>query len=203
MNVSRETRARLAIFEKEFLQWNARTNLVSRSQPGDLLQRHIEDSLQLLSHAPSMGDWVDIGTGGGFPGAVLAAVFAETGRSLTLVESNAKKAAFLRTVSVAMNVRATIRHERVERIVTEIDSPDIVSARAVAALGTLFDLLAPWLQTGSLGVFPKGRTANDEIAEARRRWDFDVEAVPSRTADDASILLVRDLRPLVEPSSDG
>ena len=196
MSVSRETRARLGIFEREFRRWNARTNLSSRFQPGDLIERHIEDSLQLAPLAPPSGDWIDVGTGGGFPGAILAALFAENGRPITLVESHAKKAAFLRSVCLAMDAPARVVNERVERLVEREPAPRVVSARAVAPLERLVSLLSRWLRDpGTLGIFPKGRDAEAEIDAAAREWDFDVERHPSRTASDATILVVSSVRP--------
>ena len=196
MNVSRETQVRLDVFAREFTRWNARSNLSSRTHPGELTERHIEDSLQLIPLAPKEGSWVDVGTGGGFPGAVLAAVFAETGRSITMIESNAKKAAFLRSACLAMKVPANVLNERAEAVVARERPPAVVSARAVAPLRRLFTLLQLWLaEPGTLGLFPKGREVETEIDDAAREWDFDLVRHPSRTAADGTILAVTRLRP--------
>ena len=195
MNVSRETRARLEVFEREFLRWNARTNLSANvHEAADLTHRHVADSLQLAELGRGK-IWVDIGTGGGFPGAVLAATFQGTERRVTMVESNNKKAAFLRHVCLAMGVEAMVLAERAEVVVGRIEPPDVVSARAVASLSKLLQLTERWLGRGTVGLFPKGRHVDDEIDEARAAWDFDLVRHPSRTADDATILEVSRLRP--------
>ena len=170
-------------------------NLTSSSDDNAIVERHVQDSLQLTPLAGSAGTWVDVGTGGGFPGAILAAAFAEDGPAVTLVESNTRKAAFLRAACVAMEVSVDVLAERAERVVERLDPPSVVSARAVASLNDLLGLLAPWLGRGTRGVFPKGRDAEREIMEARDAWDFDVRRHPSTTAPDATILEIVSLRP--------
>lgn len=189
-HVSRETlNTRLDAFRAEFARWSARTNLTSASERGNLDERHIADSLQLLEHVPVVGGWVDVGTGGGFPGAIVAASLPSN--TVTMIESNNKKAAFLRAACIAMDVDATVLPERAEAVVARVNPPDVVSARAVASLTDLLDTLHPWLRAGTLGLFPKGRSAEAEIAEARVRHDFDVERHPSTVADDSVVLAVR------------
>ena len=189
-DVSRETlQTRLEAFHREFTRWSARINLTSASERGKLHHRHIADSLQLLDLAPNVTRWVDVGTGGGFPGAVVSAALPSG--TVTMVESNNKKAAFLRAACLAMDVDATVLAERAEGVVRRLEAPDVVSARAVAPLGQLLDLLHPWLERATLGLFPKGRGAEDEIAAARERHDFDVVRHPSRVSDDSVVLAVR------------
>lgn len=189
-HVSRETlNARLNAFRAEFMRWSARTNLTSASERGNLDERHIADSLQLLDHASAVESWVDVGTGGGFPGAIVAAALPP--RTVTMIESNNKKAAFLRAACITMDVDVTVLLERAEAVVARVDPPDVVSARAVASLADLLDMLHPWLCAGTLGLFPKGRSAEAEIAEARVRHDFDVERHSSTVADDSVVLAVR------------
>lgn len=196
MSVSRETTTRLEIFKHEFDRWAQTHNLVSGTERGNVVERHIEDSLQLMDYVPFQGEWVDIGTGGGFPGAILAA--AGAGRDdvrIVMVESNAKKCAFLRHVCAAMDVRATILNERAEAVVARRLPPNVVSARAVASLSKLISLCAPWLQQGTVGLFPKGRSAEQELSEAGRSWTFEWHGHPSRTASDATIIELHSLRP--------
>lgn len=194
-NVSRETLdRRIAAFVDTFELWSARINLVSSSERQNLPTRHVADSLQLIDHVESPASWVDLGSGGGFPGLIVAA--ALPARTVTLVESNAKKAAFLRAAALAMEIDARVRCERIERVVPALDAPDVVSARALASLSNLLDMAAPWLTRGSIGLFPKGRNAEEEIEAARGRHDFDVDVLPSRTATDAYVLRVTAYRPL-------
>ena len=194
MSVSRETlNERLDAFRAEFTRWASRTNLVAKGERGWLDERHIEDSLQLLDHAGSPSSWVDLGSGGGFPGLVVAAALPP--ETVTLVESNNKKAAFLRSAALAMELRVAIRAERIERVVPGLDPPDVVSARALASMDQLLTMTAPWLASGTLGLFPKGRTAAEEIERACQSHDFDVEVVPSRVSDESSILRVTGYRP--------
>lgn len=188
--VSRETlERRLDAFRAEFARWSRHMNLTSASERGNLNERHIHDSLQLLDLAPSARTWVDVGTGGGFPGAILTAALPDD--TVSMVESNAKKAAFLRAACLAMGVRADVRDARAETVVASTPAPDVVSARAVAPLPDLLNMLAPWLVAGTLGLFPKGRTAEDEVAAARERHRFEVERHPSRTAEDAMVLAIQ------------
>ena len=194
IDVSRETRIRLDRFVAEFQRWNMRTNLSADRNSNELANRHITDSLQLLELAPPFRRWVDIGTGGGFPGAILAIATHDDDREIHLVESNGKKAAFLRSACLAAGITPLIHAERAETFITRTPPPDIVSARAVATLDKLLELCEPWLSGKTLGVFPKGQRAREEIAEAKQRWQFDFETCPSRTASDASILLVRNLQ---------
>lgn len=193
--VSRETlHERLASFEREFARWAPRINLVSRSERSTLDRRHIDDSLQLLDGLDAVPrSWVDLGSGGGFPGLIVAAALPDG--AVTLVESNAKKAAFLRSAALAMRLDVCVRSERIETVVPTLAPPEIVSARALAPLTDLLRMTAPWLAEGSLGIFPKGQGAVGEIATARTHHDFGVAVRPSRTASDASIVQIMGYRP--------
>ena len=164
-------------------------NLTSAAERGNLDERHIGDSLQLLALGADAVRWVDIGTGGGFPGAILAAALPPD--TVTMVESNVKKAAFLRAACLAMDVRATVLNERAEAVVARVDPPDVVSARAVASLSDLIVVTEPWLRAGAVGLFPKGRGAEAEVEAARERHTFAVERHPSKVADDSVVLTVR------------
>ena len=197
MSVSRETQERLAIFLREFERWNAQTNLSADTGNTTILERHVADSVQLTDIVGDTRSWIDIGSGGGFPGLIVAACRPDT--IIELVESNNKKAAFLRQTALAMRLNVKVHAKRAELVVREHPTPDVVSARAVASLDRLLGLLEPWLANGTLGVFPKGRTYEAELREAQARWSFEVDALVSRTDPEARILLVRDLRPKTVP----
>lgn len=193
-DVSRETAARLEIFAELLEKWNARINLVSRGSLGDLWRRHIWDSHQLHALAPeAAGSWVDLGSGGGFPGLVIAILEAEraTPRSVTLIEADQRKAAFLRAVLRETGVQAEVRAERIETVPPL--AADVVSARALAPLPELLGHVHRHLAPGGIALLPKGARAMEEVALARRRWAFDCKQHPSATDPSAVILKIGDL----------
>jgi 16S rRNA (guanine527-N7)-methyltransferase len=193
-DVSRETVERLVQFEQKFRHWSARINLAAPSQLGQLWERHILDSAQLVRFAPETARWLDIGSGGGFPGAVLAILLSERPSfHIDLVESNRKKAAFLKTV-LADNSSATVHPLRIEQVYTLVKSPEIVTARALAPLPELLGLSVPWLETGAVGLFHKGRDYASEIEEARDAWRFDLIEHRSMVDREGRILEIRNLR---------
>jgi 16S rRNA (guanine527-N7)-methyltransferase len=165
-SVSRETQERLDRFKTIFDQWQPRINLVSSHTVRDFWQRHVADSLQLLDHAPEKAKlWVDLGSGGGFPGLIIAAVRSDDPELRTLlVESNGKKAAFLREAARVAGIRAEIDAERLEIVMARPDlRPDVISARALAPLAQLVTWSGALLKTGSLGLYLKGKDARSEI----------------------------------------
>ncbi len=163
--VSRETQIRLEKFHPTFLFWQKRINLVSPRTVGEFWTRHVADSLQLLQFAPEAALWVDMGSGGGFPGLVVAAVRTEQpGQRTILVESNGKKAAFLRESARIAEIRAEIRSERLETVLPALSQPvSVISARALAPLAQLVAWTEELLKTGSLGLYLKGRDATSEV----------------------------------------
>ncbi len=172
MPVSCETEARLDRYLALLLQWQAKTNLVAPSTLPNLWTRHIADSLQLLTLAPSAKVWADLGSGGGFPGVVLACALAETpGTMVHLVERNAKKAAFLRealrVTSAPGAVHLTEIGESVDRIVGRVDC---VTARALAPLHQLIRFVEPLVRGGAKALFPKGQDVEAELTEATKYW---------------------------------
>lgn len=173
--VSRETLERLEAFEAEFGKWSARINLAAPSTLEALWQRHILDSAQLFGLKPEATAWLDLGSGGGFPGAVLAILLRERpGGCIELVESNNKKAAFLRAVLGTLEAPATVHVCRIEEAFGRVRMPEIVTARALAPLPRLLALAAPWLSAGATGLFHKGRDYAAEVAESRDAWRFDL-----------------------------
>ena len=187
--VSRETLERLETFEREFQKWSARINLAAPSTLDMLWRRHILDSAQLAALKPDARKWLDLGSGGGFPGAVLAILFIEReGASVELVESNNKKAAFLRSVLSALGAPATVHVSRIEAAERLVNFPEVISARALAPLPQLLRLAEPWLSRGATALFHKGRDYAAEVAESRDAWRFDLVEHRSRI-DPASRVL--------------
>ncbi|MCL7465490.1 16S rRNA (guanine(527)-N(7))-methyltransferase RsmG [Phaeovulum sp. NW3] len=188
-DVSRETLDRLSRYEVLLQKWNPAINLVSNGTLQDIWARHFLDSAQLFSiAAPSEGRWVDLGSGGGFPGLVIAILALEKapGIQMTLVESDLRKSAFLSTVAREIGLRVLVLSERIERL--EPMDADVLSARALAPLPRLLDFAQLHLKSSGTALFPKGATWRDEVALARTRWVFNVDSIPSLT-DPASVVL--------------
>jgi len=194
--VSRETFERLQAFEQLFLKWNRSINLAAPSTLDDVWRRHILDSAQLARIAPAAMRWVDLGSGGGFPGLVLGFLLVERpGASIDLVESNRKKASFLQSVIGQFNLPARVVAKRIDDSYAVVSAPEIVTARALAALPDLLDLSAPWLAKGGRALFHKGRDYRAEVEESTHRWTFDLVEHPSMTDAHGVILEISDLRP--------
>lgn len=193
--VSRETFERLVAFQQLFLKWNRSINLAAPSTLDDVWGRHILDSAQLARIAPEAKLWADLGSGGGFPGLVLAFLLVERdGASIDLVESNRKKASFLQAVIGQFGLPARVVARRIDDSYALVSTPEIVTARALAALPALLDLSAPWLTKGSRALFHKGRDYRAEVEESTHRWAFDLVEHPSMTDAHGVILEVTDLR---------
>ncbi len=194
--VSRETFERLQAFEQLFLKWNRSINLAAPSTLDDVWRRHILDSAQLARIAPTAKRWVDLGSGGGFPGLVLGFLLAErSGASIDLVESNRKKASFLQSVIGQFGLPARVLAKRIDDSYPLVSAPEIVTARALAALPYLLDLSAPWLTKGARALFHKGRDYRSEVEESAHRWAFDLVEHSSMTDPHGIILEITDLRP--------
>jgi len=193
--VSRETLRRLDVFVETLVTWNARTNLIAPSTVPHLWTRHVADSLQLLDLAPAARIWVDLGSGGGFPGLVIACALAESpGAKVHLIESNAKKAAFLREAARLTGAPAVVHTERIESFVASFPGPaDVVTARALASLKTLLDQSVSLLKTGALGLFLKGQDVEAELTEATKYWNIKVNLAPSRTDPKGRVVVVQAL----------
>lgn len=192
--VSRETEARFAAFEAEFRKWAARINLVAPSTLADLRNRHIADSAQILQRSGPVRTIVDLGSGGGFPGLVLAILLAETpGAMVHLVESNGKKCAFLRHVTQTLALPATVHTARIEDVIATLPAPDIITARALAPLPLLLELASPPMLTGVPAFFHKGREWREEVAAAHGVWTFDLVVHPSLIDAESVVLQVTHL----------
>ena len=219
-HVSRETLARLDVFVEVLLLWQSKTNLISPTTIPRLWTRHIADSLQLLDLAPKAKVWVDLGSGGGFPGIPIACALRHTAKASTaeyggiggrldhapnedadsaaalvhLVESNAKKAAFLREAVRATHAPAQVHAMRIEKFVDSFQGrPDAVTARALAPLKTLLDQCVTIIQAGAVGLFPKGQDVEAELTLAAKYWNINHTLVPSRTDPRGQIVVVRAL----------
>jgi 16S rRNA (guanine527-N7)-methyltransferase len=193
--VSRETFFVLERFQAEFIRWNKQINLISPSSLGDLWERHVLDSAQLMRLAPNAKHWLDLGSGGGFPGAIVAILLMDyPDRVVDLVESNRKKAAFLMTALGQMGAPAVVHAKRIGSV-TLMQSPEIVTARALAPLPVLLDLASPWLAEGARGLFHKGRDYRAEVQESRDGWAFDLVDHPSLVAPEGVILEISNLTP--------
>lgn len=193
--VSRETFESLESFETLFRKWSSAINLASPATLPDLWERHILDSAQLFSLAPNACKWLDLGSGGGFPGAVLAILLKDRAdSSIDLVESNGKKAAFLRTAIAQAGAPARVHAQRIEAMRGRVETPEIVTARALAPLRDLFSLTEPWLSVGATALFQKGRDYRREIEESRDAWAYDLIEHPSAIGEGSIILQISNLR---------
>ena len=181
--VSRETEARLDRYLDLLVEWQAKTNLVAPSTLPNLWTRHIADSLQLLGLAPSAKTWVDLGSGGGFPGVVLACALKEIpGANVHLIERNAKKAAFLREALRVTSAAGTVHLADIGDIVDRITGPvDCVTARALAPLHQLIGFAEPLVGRGAKALFLKGQDVEVELTEATKYWKIEPQLHSSRT----------------------
>jgi 16S rRNA (guanine527-N7)-methyltransferase len=199
--VSRETLDRLDRFVAVLLDWQQRMNLIASSTEPKLWTRHIADSLQLLALAPQARIWVDLGTGAGFPGVVLACALADIpGAHVHLVERSTKKAAFLREIVHVTGAPAEVHPVRLEDFVENLAVPvDVVTARALAPLAALLSATYPLLKTGTLGLFPKGQDVDAELTEAAKCWSIQSSLAPSLTDPRARVVCVTGIRPKAQP----
>ena len=172
--VPRETEARIDLYLALLRRWQAKTNLVAPSTLPHLWTRHVADSLQLLLLAPTAKCWVDLGSGGGFPGIVLACAVAERpGARVHLVERNAKKAAFLREALRITSAPGIVHATGIEDIVDSIEGPiDCVTARALAPLHQLIGFAEPLIRKGAKALFLKGQDVEAELTETTKYWNI-------------------------------
>ncbi len=200
--VSRETEARLDRFVELLLQWQAKINLVAPSTLPNLWTRHISDSLQLLALAPSAKIWVDLGSGGGFPGVVLACALAENlGAMVHLIERNAKKAAFLREALRVTHSPGTVHLADIGDTVDRITGPvDCVTARAVAPLHQLIGFTEPLVREGAKALFLKGQDVEAELTEATKYWKIKPHLHSSRSGGGGWIVELDRIERRTEPA---
>jgi len=192
LSVSRETSQDLQTFTELTKKWTRRINLVAPSTVDIIWDRHIRDSAQLLQKAPNQWQhWLDLGSGGGFPGLVIG-ILAPRDCRVTLVESDLRKCTFLRTVIRELELNVKVVNARIEEL--EVDPADVVSARALAPLGQLLDYAARSLDERGIALFPKGETHATEILSAQKAWHFEYDALPSITNPNARILRIARIR---------
>ncbi|MGL4285389.1 MAG: 16S rRNA (guanine(527)-N(7))-methyltransferase RsmG [Phreatobacter sp.] len=196
--VSRETMERLALYVELLRRWNPTKNLVAPATLAQVWTRHIADCLQLVTFVPEGRIWVDLGSGAGLPGLVIAAVLAEQpGARIHCVESKLGKAAFLREATRIMKVPATIHAARIEDVVGDWSGPvDVVTARALAPLSDLVAMSHDLLKTGAMGLFLKGQDVARELTEAAKYWTLDPVLTPSATDPQARIVTLRSAAPV-------
>jgi 16S rRNA (guanine527-N7)-methyltransferase len=186
-----DVKARLAVFADLLGRWNERINLVSQSDIQSLWPRHIDDSLQLLPHLISRSEpAIDLGSGAGFPGLILAIA---SGQLFHLVEADRRKAAFLREAARETQAPVVLHNARIEDVT--LDHPSaVLTARALAPLPELLRWSSRLLATHGVCLFLKGRQVQHELTQARREWQMDVELLPSRTDAAGTILKISKAR---------
>lgn len=190
-SVSHETLEKLELYERLLIQWQKAVNLVAPATIPQIWQRHFADSAQLLTFAPEAKIWVDLGSGGGFPALVIAIMLANQKECCVhLIESNARKCAFLSEVARQTGAPARVHNLRIADAALggRVPPAGIVSARALAPLDALLELALPFFGNASTALFLKGREAASEIAEARKRWVFDLKIHPSISDTQGQIL---------------
>lgn len=199
--VSRETEERLALLVTELGRWQAAKNLVSSATLAEVWTRHIADSLQIFRLAEGRERWLDLGSGGGFPGLVIGICLAEQGKGqIDLVESNARKCAFLRHAARITGAPVKVHAARIEDVIGDFTGKvDVVTARALAPLPQLLDWCEDLLRTGTLGLFPKGQHLDAELTDSARYWKIQATTVSSVTDDAARILMVRSAERRADP----
>lgn len=193
VSVSRETMERLHLFEALVRKWTRKINLVSNGDIAQIWNRHIVDSMQVFEHGKSDDLWVDIGSGGGFPGIVAAIMAKEAtpSRNFILVDSDQRKCAFLRTVIRELDLNVKVLAERVEEIAPF--GAAVLSARALDDLNSLLVHVERHLAPSGLALFPKGATWEKEHEVAQKTWSYNLEVIPSATNPNATILKIKEL----------
>ena len=193
-NVSRETAAALDLYVAELTRWQSVKNLVGPGTLAEVWTRHVADALQLLDLAPEATRWLDLGSGAGIPGLILA--IAGRNRPMfhvKLIESNARKCAFLTETARRTGAPVTILNARIESVIGSCQGTEIVCARALAPLTQLLAWTEPLLRTGTIALFPKGRDASLELTAAAQQWNFEADSIRSRTDLEARILRITSL----------
>ena len=200
--ISRATREKLETYEALLKRWQKTINLVAPSTLDEIWHRHFADSAQLWQHRPANArTWLDLGSGAGFPGLVLAIMAGETGGTRhILVESDSRKAAFLREIARETRVAVDILCMRIESVEThaKVGVADCVTARALAPLSRLVEIAAPYFASSTLGLFLKGREVAAEVEKAAQDWQFAFELIPSVTEEGGRVVLLKALKPRTE-----
>jgi 16S rRNA (guanine527-N7)-methyltransferase len=195
VDVSRETWDRIDVFVALLLKWQKVINLVAPSSLPQLWTRHVADSLQLLPLAEGSRRWVDLGSGGGFPGVVIAiALTGREGAHVDLIESDSRKCAFMREAIRETGAPARVHCARIEAALEDwVEPVDVVSSRALAPLPLLLDYAYPLLKKGARGLFLKGQDVEAELTAASKSWNIQAELKPSLTEPRARLVIVERL----------
>ncbi|NDW54373.1 16S rRNA (guanine(527)-N(7))-methyltransferase RsmG [Aliiroseovarius sp. PrR006] len=194
IDVSRETFERLEAYVALMKKWNSAINLVSPSTISEIWTRHILDSAQIYGLAPENPNiWCDLGSGGGLPALVVAIMAKEANPDLSVIciESDLRKATFLRTAARELDLNLSVRSERIEK--TEPQDADVLSARALASLDALCGFAERHLKPGGVAIFPKGENYQQEIDEALENWSFQLDTYSSKTHPHAVILKIKEI----------
>ncbi|MEM7440945.1 MAG: 16S rRNA (guanine(527)-N(7))-methyltransferase RsmG [Pseudomonadota bacterium] len=193
-NVSRETSERLEIFQSLLTKWNKKINLIGKNTLPVAAVRHFLDSAQLWSYRSNGGVWLDMGSGAGFPGLVLAIINRQMDSpyQFHLVESDARKCAFLRTVSRETETEIKIHALRIER--ADAIQADIVSARALASVSELMEYTIKHMKPAGFALYLKGQNCEEELIEAQRSWQFQSVTSTSISDPNARVLKVWELQ---------
>lgn len=193
IDVSRETIDRLRDFQGILSKWNPKINLVSRNSINHVWERHILDSAQVLNIAPAWSRWGDLGSGGGFPGLIVAILALEKNPTAetVLVETDIRKASFLREVSRVLDLNARIVVERIES--AQALNVEVLSARALARLDRLLGYSSRHLTRDGTCLFFKGESWEKEVEDARKSWSFSIVPHISKTDSRAAILEVKEI----------
>ena len=190
LHVSRETLERLTVYLELLRRWQRAVNLVGRGTLADPWRRHVLDCAQLAPHVPAgAATVVDLGSGAGFPGMVLSIMGL---RGVHLIESDRRKAQFLREVARATGASVQVHAERIERM--RGWSADVITARALAPLPRLLVLAERFMTSDSVCLFLKGRSGARELTEARVTWHMEAEMFPSRSEPTGMVLQLRGIR---------
>ena len=196
VRVSHETESRLDLFVNLFLRWQSAVQLVAKSTLPKLWTRHIADSLQLVDIAPDARTWADLGTGGGFPGLIVAiAIARRPGALVHLIESDTRKAAFLREAARVTQAPVQIHDERIESAAERIGRVEVVAARALAPMAGCLQLAAPFLAAGSTGIFLKGQDVDNELTQAAKSWMIQWTIRQSLTDPGGRIVIIQSAAP--------
>jgi len=190
--VSRETISRLSVYHRLLTRWQAKTNLVAPSTLHQFWTRHVADSLQLIELSPQSRCWTDIGSGGGFPGMVIAIVMEQENRGgasqVCMIESIGKKCAFLRQVANECGIRPEIVNARIGSASKQLLQAEVITARALASTQMLLSLTEGAIQDGRKALFHKGRGYEKELADCHGKWRFDL-IVHASKIDAESVVL--------------
>lgn len=193
-DVSRETFDKLKAYEASLHEWQKKFNLVSSASLEDSWQRHFLDSMQLFKYIPQNAKILyDLGSGAGFPGMVLAIMGMEKTPYLKvkLVESIGKKTLYLKHVAELTESNVEILNQRIENLPQE--KADVITSRALTSLSNLLNYASPFCDNKTVCLFPKGKKHQEELAEARKNWNFDCQIIPSEQSEDGVILIITNL----------